>query len=86
MPDYKAPLRDMRFVLNEVLDIDGHYQGLGLEEVNSELLNAFLEEGAKFKGMIDMEPGAASSSSIDKGKGPKVVEPTKEDDRAAKTA
>ena len=48
MPDYKAPLRDMRFVLNEVLDIDGHYQGLGLEEVNSELLNAFLEEGAKF--------------------------------------
>ena len=48
MPDYKAPLRDMRFVLNEVLDMDGHYQGLGLEEINSELLNAFLEEGAKF--------------------------------------
>ena len=48
MPDYKAPLRDMRFVLNEVLDLDGHYARLGLEEVNSELLNAFLEEGAKF--------------------------------------
>ena len=48
MPDYKAPLRDMRFVLNEVLDLDGHYAKLGLEEVNSELLNAFLEEGAKF--------------------------------------
>jgi len=43
MPDYKAPLRDMRFVLNEVLDMDGHYQGLGLEEINSELLNAFLD-------------------------------------------
>ena len=40
MPDYKAPLRDMRFVLNEVLDLDGHYAKLGLEEVNSELLNA----------------------------------------------
>jgi alkylation response protein AidB-like acyl-CoA dehydrogenase len=48
MPDYKAPLRDMRFVLNEVLDLDGHYASLGLEEVNSELLNAFLEEGARF--------------------------------------
>ena len=48
MPDYKAPLRDMRFVLNEVLDLDGHYASLGLEDINSELLNAFLEEGAKF--------------------------------------
>ena len=47
MPDYKAPLRDMRFVLNEVLDLDGHYASLGLEDVTSELLNAFLEEGAK---------------------------------------
>ncbi|MGJ3255920.1 MAG: acyl-CoA dehydrogenase family protein, partial [Alcanivorax sp.] len=48
MPDYKAPLRDMRFVLNEVLDLDAHYEGLGLEEINSELLGAILEEGAKF--------------------------------------
>ncbi len=48
MPEYKAPLRDMRFVLNEVLDLDGHYARLGLEEVNSELLNAVLEEGARF--------------------------------------
>ncbi|MCK2169451.1 acyl-CoA dehydrogenase N-terminal domain-containing protein, partial [Thalassospira xiamenensis] len=48
MPEYKVPLRDMRFVLNEVLDLDAHYARLGLEEVNSELLNAFLEEGAKF--------------------------------------
>lgn len=48
MPEYKVPLRDMRFVLNEVLDLDAHYAKLGLEEVNSELLNAFLEEGAKF--------------------------------------
>ena len=45
-----------------------------------------LEEGAKFKGMIDMEPGAtASSASDDKGKGPKVVE-AKDENRAAKSA
>ena len=48
MAEYKAPLRDMRFVLNEVFNLDEHYQTLGLEEVNSDLVNAFLEEGAKF--------------------------------------
>ena len=48
MAEYKAPVRDMRFVLNEVFNLDEHYQKLGLEEVNSELVNAFLEEGAKF--------------------------------------
>ena len=48
MAEYKAPLRDMRFVLNEVFNLDEHYQKLGLEEVNSDLVNAFLEEGAKF--------------------------------------
>ena len=48
MAEYKTPLRDMRFVLNEVFNLDEHYQKLGLEEVNSDLVNAFLEEGAKF--------------------------------------
>ena len=28
MPQYKAPLRDMRFLLNEVFDYPGHYQKL----------------------------------------------------------
>jgi alkylation response protein AidB-like acyl-CoA dehydrogenase len=46
--EYKAPLRDIRFVMHELLDIDGHYQKLGLEEINGELLDAMLEEGAKF--------------------------------------
>ena len=48
MPEYKAPLRDMQFVLHEVLDLDSHYEKLGLEEVNSELVNALMDEGAKF--------------------------------------
>lgn len=46
--EYKAPLRDIRFVLHELLDMEGHYAKLGLEDVNAELLDAFLEEGAKF--------------------------------------
>ena len=44
-----------------------------------------LEEGAKFKGMIDMEPGAASSAGEDKSKAPKIVD-TKDENRPAKTA
>jgi alkylation response protein AidB-like acyl-CoA dehydrogenase len=45
---YKAPLRDMRFVMHEVLGLDAHYQNLGIEDVNGELIDALLEQGAKF--------------------------------------
>ncbi|MFP5440591.1 MAG: acyl-CoA dehydrogenase C-terminal domain-containing protein [Gammaproteobacteria bacterium] len=48
MAQYKAPLRDMRFVFNEVLGLDAHYQSLGIEDVNSELVDALLEQAAKF--------------------------------------
>ena len=55
MADYKAPLRDMRFVLHEVLNLEDHYQNLGVEELNRELVDAFLEEGAKFA-MNELDP------------------------------
>ncbi len=49
MPEYKAPLRDMSFVLNEVLDTEQHYQNLsGCEEVSPDMVSAIMEEGAKF--------------------------------------
>jgi len=49
MPAYKAPLRDMRFVMNELLQSPQHYAALpGAEEVTAELIDAILEEGAKF--------------------------------------
>jgi alkylation response protein AidB-like acyl-CoA dehydrogenase len=48
MPQYKAPLRDMRFVFDEVLGLDAHYQNLGIEDVNGELVFALLEQAAKF--------------------------------------
>ena len=48
MTDYKAPLRDIRFVADELWDYDKHYQSLsGTEDVNSELRDAILEEAAK---------------------------------------
>lgn len=49
MPEYKAPIRDIQFVLHELLGIEDHYKKLtGGDEVNRELIDAILEEGAKF--------------------------------------
>jgi len=48
MTDYKAPLRDMRFVLNEVIGLEDHYQSLGLTDITSDLIDSILEEGARF--------------------------------------
>ena len=49
MPEYKAPLRDIQFVLNEMLDNEQHYQNLpGCEDATPDMVSAILEEGAKF--------------------------------------
>ena len=49
MPDYKAPLRDIRFVRNELLDFPTHYSAIpGGEEATPDMVDAILEEGAKF--------------------------------------
>ncbi|CBL45018.1 Acyl-CoA dehydrogenase [gamma proteobacterium HdN1] len=48
MPTYKAPLRDIEFVLHEVFDAEKHYQSLGFSDVNRELIDTILAESAKF--------------------------------------
>ena len=45
---YKAPVRDLTFILNEVLEIDRYSNQAGFEDVSSELIGQILEEGAKF--------------------------------------
>jgi alkylation response protein AidB-like acyl-CoA dehydrogenase len=45
---YRAPLRDIRFVVHEVLDLEQHYRSFGREELNRDLLEGILEEGARF--------------------------------------
>lgn len=47
--DLSPPLRDMRFALYDVLDAAGHFADLGLADVvNPELIDAILDEAAKF--------------------------------------
>ncbi len=49
MPDYKAPVRDIQFVVNEVLESEKVYQSLpGYEEATEDLMNAIIDEGARF--------------------------------------
>jgi alkylation response protein AidB-like acyl-CoA dehydrogenase len=49
MPAYKAPLRDMRFLINEVFDFPGHYKLLSNgKDADSDTINAILDECGKF--------------------------------------
>jgi len=48
MPEYKAPLRDMRFLIDNVFDFHGHYAALGATDASPDMVAAILEEGAKF--------------------------------------
>ena len=49
MPTYTPPLRDMQFVMHELLDYPGQYAQLpAFAEVNRELIDQVVEEGGKF--------------------------------------
>jgi len=46
---YKAPLREMNFILNETLDAPGHYEKLGLGEMGTpEMVDEINSSAAKF--------------------------------------
>lgn len=48
MPEYKAPIRDMKFVMQELLGCHGHYESLGYEDATPDMFDAINAEGAKF--------------------------------------
>ncbi|MGH8430466.1 MAG: acyl-CoA dehydrogenase family protein, partial [Solimonas sp.] len=49
MPAYKAPLRDMRFLMNEVFDYPAHYAQLSNgKDADKDTVDAILGEAAKF--------------------------------------
>ncbi len=49
MATFKAPIRDIKFVINEVLDFQGHYAGMACgEDATPDMIDAILGECAKF--------------------------------------
>src|SRR4029078_9687482 len=50
MPEFKVPLRDIKFLTHEALDYPGHYKKLGLpgsDQVDADTINAVIEEMTK---------------------------------------
>ncbi len=48
MPTYKAPLRDIRFLLFELFSAERHYQAAGFGDATQDVVDAVLQEAAKF--------------------------------------
>lgn len=48
MPTYKAPLDDMLFVLNDVLDVKQLFDLPGLDHIDKKQMTSLLENFAKF--------------------------------------
>lgn len=46
MPRYDAPIRDMQFILQDLLQIQNYSNLPGFEEATPDLVNAILEEEA----------------------------------------
>jgi 3-(methylthio)propanoyl-CoA dehydrogenase len=68
MSTYAAPIRDMRFVVKELVGIDDIAQLPGCEEVTPDLVDAVLEEAGKFAaGVLDPLnwPGDRSGAKLE---------------------
>ncbi|OUS28095.1 acyl-CoA dehydrogenase [Thalassotalea sp. 42_200_T64] len=52
MPEYKAPVRDTKFVMQELLNCEQHYQTLGYEDASIDMVDAIISEAAKFNEQV----------------------------------
>ena len=57
MPQYNPPLRDMQFVMHEVLDVVNELKALPAHaDIDADTINAVLEEGGKFASTVIAPP------------------------------
>ena len=57
MHAYRAPLRDIRFVVHDVLDFEDHYRSYGRDDLSGELLEGVLEDFGVKGEIIHVRPG-----------------------------
>ncbi len=70
MYPYSAPLRDIRFALNEVLHAPGHFAAIGRTDLDADFINSVLEEAARFaEGVVapTNEPGDRVGVRLENG-------------------
>jgi alkylation response protein AidB-like acyl-CoA dehydrogenase len=48
MYQYQAPVADFQFLLNDWLDLNSHYLAIGASDMDAELVNEVMAQGAKF--------------------------------------
>jgi hypothetical protein len=48
MQNFKSPVRDTLFVMNELLGFESHYEKLGFEDASPDMVEAICNEAAKF--------------------------------------
>ena len=52
MSSYSAPLRDIRFTLFDLLDVESTFAQLGFDEAGRDLVDPMLDEAARFAGTV----------------------------------
>ena len=52
MSTYTAPLNDIRFALHDVIKAEPLFASIGFEDANTELIDAVLEEAARFSSSV----------------------------------
>lgn len=48
MPEYRAPLADFQFLLHDWLNVSDHYRHIGKDDIDAELVNEIIAQGARF--------------------------------------
>ena len=73
MTIYNAPIDDMKFLLNNVLDIESIAKLPGYEEATPDMVNAILEEAARFYGEVLAPTNQVADSQGSRLEGDKVI-------------